>query len=91
MTDASTVTLRRLRPLHDQCCYVRFRELRSDGFVEFDFSVGDPDLSVELILPEAAYRAFCEANDVIQVDAEQAAAIDHDAAKWRYGQPGITE
>ena len=30
--------------------YVRFRELRSDGYVLFDFAIGDPETSVELML-----------------------------------------
>lgn len=72
-------------------CYVRLRQLRSDGFVEFDFSMGDPDLSVDLILPQAAYEEFCLTHRVRHLTPEQGAAIDADQAKWRYGQPGLTE
>jgi phenol/toluene 2-monooxygenase (NADH) P0/A0 len=48
-------------------CFVRMRKVRSDGFVEFDFAIGEPDLSVELILPAAAFHEFCRANQVIHI------------------------
>jgi phenol/toluene 2-monooxygenase (NADH) P0/A0 len=44
--------------------YVRLLQMRPDGFVEFEFAVGEPELTVELILPAAAYRAFCRDNRV---------------------------
>lgn len=48
--------------------YVRVRARRSDGFIEFEFSIGDPDLAVELMLPESAFHEFCLANEVIVLD-----------------------
>lgn len=39
--------------------WVRVIERRPDGFVEFAFSIGDPALAVELILPEPAFAMFC--------------------------------
>lgn len=71
--------------------YVRLREQRDDGFVIFDFAIGDPGLSCELIMPMAAYREFCASNHVVHLTDAQARQIDVDALKWRYGQPGITE
>lgn len=47
--------------------FVRLRKVRDDGFVEFDFAIGEPDLSVELILPAEAFREFCRANRVIPI------------------------
>ena len=44
--------------------FVRVAQVRPDGFIEFDFSVGVPDLLVELILPAAAFREFCAAQGV---------------------------
>ena len=35
--------------------------------VEFTFVYGDPDLSVELVLPLAAFREFCSENGAIIV------------------------
>jgi len=69
--------------------YVRFRELRADGFVEFDFSIGDPELSVELTLPLSAYQAFCRQHAVTYLTREQERAVDHEKSKWRYGLPGL--
>ena len=47
--------------------FVRLREVRTDGFVEFEFAVGDLDMSMELILPVAAFHEFCAANQVVQI------------------------
>ena len=71
--------------------YVRLREQRDDGFVIFDFAIGDPQLSCELILPRVAYEEFCASNHVVHLTDAQGQQIDVDALKWRYGQPGITE
>jgi phenol hydroxylase P0 protein len=38
------------------------------GFVEFDFAIGDPEITVELILPTAAFDEFCRMNNVVQLD-----------------------
>jgi phenol hydroxylase P0 protein len=38
------------------------------GFVEFDFAIGWPDLSVELVLPRAAFDDFCRRNAVTFLD-----------------------
>lgn len=48
--------------------YVRVCSRRQDGFVEFEFSIGDPELAVELMLPESAFHEFCLANEVIVLD-----------------------
>ncbi len=47
--------------------YVRLQQVRSDGFVEFEFAIGEPELAVELILPADAYREFCRNNNVIEL------------------------
>ena len=71
--------------------YVRFRELRADGFVEFSFAIGDPELSVDLVMLLEDYKTFCRAQGVTYVTREQAAALDSEQSKWRYGQPGLEE
>jgi|GEM_PF-740591 phenol hydroxylase P0 protein len=48
--------------------YVRVCAQRADGFIEFEFAIGDPALCVELMLPEAAFHEFCLANDVIVLE-----------------------
>lgn len=71
--------------------YVRFRELRADGFVDFYFSIGEPGLGVELSLPLEHYKEFCRKNKVLYLTREECEAIDFDQFKWRYGQPGIKD
>lgn len=48
--------------------YVRVCEQRPDGFVEFEFAIGDPALCVELMLPEAAFRDFCLSNEAVVLE-----------------------
>ncbi len=69
-------------------CYVRVRERHPGGFVEFDFSIGDPGLYVELILPAPAFEEFCAANRVEQLSEEAGRQVDEDRRKWRYGETG---
>ena len=71
--------------LRSQQPYVRVTDRREDGFVEFDFSYGDSDLYVELILPDQAFREFCSANAVAYLSDTDAAALDADRKKWREG------
>lgn len=44
--------------------YVRVKRNSRSGFVEFEFSIGDPSLHLDMILPPAAFRAFCRDNQV---------------------------
>lgn len=44
--------------------YVRVTEERADGLVAFEFAIGWPELSVELLLPAAAFEEFCATNRV---------------------------
>jgi phenol/toluene 2-monooxygenase (NADH) P0/A0 len=67
--------------------FVRVRRVRDDGFVEFEFAIGDPDMFVEMILPQQALPGFCTANDVILLDVEPSS--DESAARqderWTLG------
>lgn len=42
------------------------------GFIEFDFAIGDPAMSVELILPKPAFEEFCRMNGVVQLPSDDA-------------------
>jgi len=66
--------------------YVRVRSGPDDAFVEFDFSIGYPELFVELVLPHPAFKQFCESHQVQHMDAQMSDALDADARKWRYGE-----
>ena len=62
-------------PFDPSACFVRLRAVRADGFVEFDYAIGEPDLSVELILPVAAFHEFCRNNHVTHLAPIEGAAI----------------
>ncbi|WP_432696235.1 phenol hydroxylase subunit [Marinobacterium sp. YM272] len=66
--------------------YIRVRSEPDARFVEFDFAIGDPALFVELVMPKGAFDAFCAANQVVHMSAEQIQAVDAEMAKWRYGE-----
>ncbi len=65
--------------------YIRVRSEKDARFVEFDFAIGSPDLFVELVMPPAAFAAFCQTHNVVQMSADEMAAIDSDSEKWRFG------
>ncbi len=52
--------------------YVRVVERRPDGLVEFEFAVGEPELFVEMLLPEPAFLAFCREQGVVATEASAA-------------------
>ena len=70
--------------------YVRITGIRNNNLIEFDFSIGEPEMYVELILPFEAFQTFCAHNRVQHLSAEEAARVDYDRLKWRYGAPGVS-
>ena len=44
--------------------YVRICKERPDGFIEFEFAIGEPELYVELLLSTKAFEEFCTKNHV---------------------------
>jgi phenol/toluene 2-monooxygenase (NADH) P0/A0 len=48
--------------------FVRVIEERADGLVAFEFAIGWPELSVELLLPAPAFAEFCATNQVQRLD-----------------------
>jgi phenol/toluene 2-monooxygenase (NADH) P0/A0 len=62
--------------------FVRVAELRSDGFVEFDFAVGEPELFVEMILPATAFDEFCAMNKVVFLDERTRLSMAADDWDW---------
>ncbi|MCB4349624.1 phenol hydroxylase subunit (plasmid) [Burkholderia vietnamiensis] len=49
--------------------FVSVTAINTQGFVQFEFSVGTPELCVELMLPVAAFEEFCLAQKVTRLDA----------------------
>ncbi len=65
MTTTTTPEPRNLPAVDLQRRYVRLIERRGDGLVSFEFSIGWPELAVELMLPSAAFDEFCTRHQVI--------------------------
>lgn len=54
-----------MNPLFDPTRkFIRVIQRRSDGLVEFEFAVGEPELFVEMLLPQAAFDDFCQQQGV---------------------------
>ncbi|HEY3433364.1 MAG TPA: phenol hydroxylase subunit [Rhodocyclaceae bacterium] len=64
--------------------FVRVTQLREDGFIEFDFAVGEAEIYVEMILPAMAFDEFCALNKVVFLDETTSVRIDeNEALNWR--------
>ncbi len=69
--------------------FVRVTGVRSGRYVEFEFSVNDADLTVELILPFAAFEEFCTLQEVVRLQPEGEVANELEKLAWRARQPGL--
>jgi phenol/toluene 2-monooxygenase (NADH) P0/A0 len=69
--------------------FVRVTGVRSGRYVEFEFSVNDADLTVELILPLAAFEEFCTLQDVTRLAPDGEVAGELEKLAWRTRQPGL--
>ena len=69
----------------DKKKFVQIIELRNDGFVEFNFAVGEAIMNVELLLPYKAFIEFCHNNRVSFFTKEQENEILIDDKNWKYG------
>lgn len=63
--------------------FVRLTERRPDGFVEFEFAIGEPGLFAEMLLPADAYEAFCKTNEVIHLGPREASGTSDDS-DWNW-------
>lgn len=79
----------RLRSDDSRQAYVRVLGTRAGKFVEFEFSLGDGDLAVELIMPFLAFAEFCKDRNAILLPPVETIAADLDRLAWRAGQPGL--
>jgi phenol hydroxylase P0 protein len=66
--------------------YVHVTSRDRPGLVEFNFSINDPTLYLEMILPVRAFEDFCQSNQVMFLTDEQAEAVAKQQEKWRYGE-----
>lgn len=61
---------------------VRISQVRPDGFVAFDFAIGEPEIFVEMILRQDDFVAFCREQSVVEFMPAQAGASSGDL-EWR--------
>lgn len=66
--------------------FVRLTEIRPDGFVEFDFAIGEPELFVEMLMSEASFREFCQVNQVEMLEGPRPACGAEAEWDWRLQQ-----
>jgi phenol hydroxylase P0 protein len=66
----------------DTPCFVRVTSRERPGLVEFNFSIGDPTLFLEMILTERAFDEFCKTNRVKFLTPEQENMVDRHEAVW---------
>ncbi|MBP0639303.1 phenol hydroxylase subunit [Cupriavidus sp. AcVe19-6a] len=61
--------------------YVRVTS-RGQQWVEFEFSLGDPALYVELVMRPEQFSAFCAAQCAITVSHQLGRALERERDKW---------
>lgn len=61
--------------------YVRVTA-RDEHWVEFEFSLGDPALYVELVMRPDQFSAFCAAQCAITVSHLLGRALEYERDKW---------
>lgn len=52
--------------------FVRVTGTRRNAFVEFEFSINDEDLMVELVMPFKEFAEFCERENVTVLTPDEA-------------------
>ena len=63
--------------------FVRFIEKRDDGFVEFEFAVGEPEIFAEMILKAEDYEIFCKEQGVVMIDQNTNPIDEDNDFEWR--------
>lgn len=64
--------------------FVRIKGVMPNGFIEFEFAVGEPEVFVELVMPKTAFDEFCRNNQVETLDAAAPQAADAADAGFRW-------
>ena len=71
--------------------WVRVTGERGNGFIEFDFAIGEPDLCVEMILTPEAFAEFCAANRVQVLPPREPAAGMDEPNDWNWRLADATQ
>lgn len=85
MGKVTTFQTRAQRTGTSPTCYVRVTRSDHHGYIEFQFSMGDPAIFLEMTLPPAAFVEFCARHQAQHLSPTEAAAVDAQAKRWRYG------
>tara|TARA_Y100000590_G_C15259806_1_gene840771 strand:+ start:425 stop:685 length:261 start_codon:yes stop_codon:yes gene_type:complete len=64
---------------------VRVMRWDDRGNVEFQFSIGDPSLYLDMVLPLEAFDEFCRENRVRILSKNESAWVDVYDLRWRFG------
>jgi len=64
--------------------FVRVREVRPDGFIEFDFAIGEPEIFVEMMLRAEAFDDFCATQGAVFLTDR--ASLARNDTEWRLSQ-----
>jgi phenol/toluene 2-monooxygenase (NADH) P0/A0 len=65
--------------------YVRVTNYDHRGNVEFQYSISDPSLFLEMILPKTAFEEFCRARNARVLSEAEGQAVDKSERRWRTG------
>ena len=71
--------------------WVRVTGERAGGFIEFDFAIGEPDLTVEMILTPEAFAEFCAANRVQMLEPRAPEAGEGEPNDWHWSLADATQ
>lgn len=71
--------------------FVRVMGTLPNGFVEFEFAIGEPDVCVELVMPQAAFDEFCRNNQVELIGACSPPVADTDDADFHWSLRQATQ
>lgn len=66
--------------------YVLVRNVRDDGYIEFDFSLGEPEIFLEMILSTSAFNEFCQDNEVIRITEDDLSGQSTAEQVWRLSE-----
>ncbi|MAU41433.1 MAG: phenol hydroxylase [Kordiimonas sp.] len=61
--------------------------VRRNLYVEFDFTVGEEILTVELVMPFPAFEEFCALNNARITEIKSDIEKDFEQLKWRHQKP----
>lgn len=67
--------------------FVRLLGTKRDEFVEFEFAIDDPELSVELVMPFDEFMEFCGRYSVSFLEPDPGAAAAFEKLSWKKGSP----